>query len=223
MKTQISITEKTELLRVAANQFPKLSTSEFELAFRKASERNDELDMSMRIDEEIEAHRQQFTQGATHMSEAGWNAAYKEADTAARAELLKTSAILSELSALEKRAVEAKQAAEAADRQLQALWSEFQGLPARATALIDRLTGIANARAELDSVETTFKATYRQILDGAIADPFALSFQASMITTANLRREVLSGLESELQDELKKLNERNAKVAKQLSQPKHSF
>jgi hypothetical protein len=173
----------------------------------------------------IEEHRKPFTEGrvssigsAAFASADNWREIAAASERAARAELLASSPELAQLSELEAKALAAKQAADAKERELQALWSEFQALPAKAQKLNDSLKSIASELRGLDpqKLASEFKAAYRDMQNGALGDPFALVFAAATIVTRDLRTEVLNGLTEKLQSELTDLKARSKVLATKL-------
>jgi DNA repair exonuclease SbcCD ATPase subunit len=157
---------------------------------------------------------------ATFANAETWRAIAAEAEKAARAEFLKSSAELSELERLETVAAEARKAADAKERELQALWSEFQSIPEKAEKLNDRLNAITNELRALDSakIEADFKAMYKNVWQGAMVDPFAQMQLAGLLVTAPLRKEVLNSLAEELQTQLADMKARHKALSRKLGQ-----
>jgi DNA repair exonuclease SbcCD ATPase subunit len=198
-----------------------MGDNEFRLAYSKA-----EIKDANNIVELVEAHRKQFAEGRvasvgsmTMASPETWAAIANESDAAARRELLQSSAVLTELDELERKAREAQQAADAKNRELNALWTEYNAIPDKIEKINVRLADIATALASLDTakLETGFRELYRAALDGAIHDPFAQMQFAGLLVTAPLRKEVLTKLATELETELVELKARSKVLAKRLS------
>jgi hypothetical protein len=90
---------------------------------------------------ELEKLREPFFKGRTWLNEGSTRAAADASDKAARAELLKRSEALNELSELERKALYAKQAAEAKEAELNKAWDEFCSLPQQAEQLTNAIAG----------------------------------------------------------------------------------
>jgi hypothetical protein len=209
-----------ELKKELNLKFNYLGDSEILLGYSKAATK----DVNT-IAELIDAHRKRFEQGrianigsAVFATAEVWQAIAAESDRAARSELLASSPELAQLSDLEAKALAAKQAAEAKERELQALWSEFQALPVKADAINLRLAQISNDLRSLDveKLAEDWKATYRSILGGGRIFPETLTELAMTMYTADLRREVLTKLADALEVELAELRKRNRQLCKQL-------
>jgi hypothetical protein len=212
--------EKEELFRVLGTQIPRLQISEFEAAYRNNADKADDATVLMKlIEADINARRDKFSGGATYLPAGGWDKIFAQADDEARWEILQSSDVLANLNELEAKALDAKRAAEQAAA-LEALWSEFNSLAPRSANINKRLTALEVELQELQSekLASDFRKLYRATLDGAHLDQFATVFASALIVTANLRREVIEELQSELKAELATLQKRNKALCRQLGQ-----
>ena len=212
--------DNNELKRTVALRVLYMTEAEYQLGCLNAAERTENA-----IVEAIEAHRKPFAQGRTvgvsgavGATKEQWQAISRDADKAAKAELLKNSGELTELERLEKIAEEARKAAEAKELELNALWSEYSAIPDHISAAQRELESIRSSIADLNSAKLNeeFKRHFRAIIDGGIADPFAQMQMAAVIVTADLRREVLNEKAGELETQLVSLRKRNKELSKKL-------
>jgi len=197
-----------------------MTDAEYQLGYLNAAERTENA-----IAEAIEAHRGPFAEGRTvgvsgavGATKEEWQAIARDSDKAAKAELLKSSAELNELQRLEKIAEEARKAAEAKERELNALWSEYSATPDRISAAQRELESIRSAIADLElaKLNQEFRRHFRAVIDGGITDPFAQVQMAAVIVTADLRREVLNEKAGGLEAQLVTLRRRNKELSKKL-------
>ena len=212
--------DNNELKRTVALRVPYLTDAEYQLGYLNATVKTENA-----IVEAIEAHRKPFAQGRTvgvsgavGATEEQWQANSRDADKAAKAELLKNSAELVELDRLEKIAAQARKAAEAKERELNALWSEYSALPDRISAAQRELDSIRSSIADLEPAKLNeeFKRHFRAVIDGGITDPFAQVQMAAVIVAADLRREVLNEKAGELEAQLVALRKRNKELSNKL-------
>jgi hypothetical protein len=75
-----------------------------------------------------------------------------------------------------------------------------------------------NRSLDPQSLETEFKATYRAVLDGAIASQMTLNDIALRLYTSDLRLEVLNTKAEELDREVAELKARAKTLARRLGQ-----
>jgi hypothetical protein len=204
-----------EIFNEVARNMPELSTQEFELASRRASDQS-----VAAISAEIEEFRKQFTGGRNYMSQDEWKRCRADAKAAATKELLSQSVDMLELTDLQKRTEEMRKEAEAKEAALNAAWTEFISIPERAERINDRLNAIASELASLDitKIEADFRQLYRATLNGAVGDPFAQMQLAGLSITAPLRKGVLTQLATELETGLAELKARLKVLAKKLGQ-----
>src|SRR6516162_1788316 len=210
--------ENNELKRTVGLRVLYMTDAEYQVGYLNAEEKTENS-----IVEVIEQHRKPFTEGRTvgvsgaiGATKEQWQVIARDSDKAAKAELLKSSAELVELNRLEKIADEARKAAEAKERELNALWSEYSSLPDRISAAQRELESIRSSIADLDpaKLNEAFKRHFRAVIDGAITDPFAQVQMAAVIVTADLRREVLNEKAGELEAQLVALRKRNKELSK---------
>jgi hypothetical protein len=211
-----------ELKREVALQVQYCGDSELALGYSRA-----QIKTVASVVEEIQKFRAKYEAGkvsgiagATFASADNWKAIAAESEREARNILLGNSSLLSEVSDLEKKAAEAHRAAEQANRELEAVWNEYQTLPDKAAGINRRLVTLKADRESLDveKLNADFREFYRAILEGALVDRMALVFQAGVIATRDLRLEVIGQLETKLQAELVELKARSKVVAKKLGQ-----
>jgi hypothetical protein len=184
------------------------------------------------IVEAIQQHRKQFEDGkitsigsATFAPAEQWKALAAESERAARNELLESSSELTEVNELERKAEEARQAADKANRELESAFGEFSRIPERADAIKLELDGIAKLLSELEieKIEADFKQHYKAMLNGWTVDPFTQTTLAGLLVTCELRKECLNENAEALNKDLGELKARSKLLAKQLGQPKHQI
>jgi len=212
----------TELKNEVATRVNRLGDNELILAYSKAETKD-----ANTIVDLIDEFRRPFADGkVTSMGSAAfanpetWAKIAEESDSAARRELLKSSAVLTELDELERRAREAQAAADQKNRELNNAWAEYSAIPERIEAINARLADIANELASLDTpkLNADFKSVYRNALNGAIYDPLAQMQLAGLLVTAPLRKEVLNELATELKAQLIEVQARSRTLGKKLGQ-----
>jgi hypothetical protein len=179
------------------------------------------------IAELIEEHRKPFSEGKvasigamTMASQETWAKIAEESEAAARRELLKNSAELSELERLERAAEEAQRLAEAKNAELSRLWSEYNNLPEKVEAINIRQAQIATELRSLEpeALKESFKSAFSALVRGASGSQDGLNLIAGMVATREWRVEVLEHLENELESELSGLRARSKVLAKKLGQ-----
>ena len=212
--------ENNELKRTVALRVPYMTDAEYQLGYLNTTEKTENA-----IVEAIEVYRKPFAEGRTvgvsgavGATKEQWQAIARDSDKAAKAELLKSSAELVELNRLEKIADEARKAAEAKERELNALWSEYSSLPDRISATQAELDSIRSSISDLDpaKLNEAFKRHFRAVIDGGITDLFAQVQMAAVIVTTDLRREVFNEKAGELEAQLIALRKRNKDLSKKL-------
>jgi hypothetical protein len=212
--------ENNEPKRTVALRVPYMTDAEYQVGYLNAEEKT-----KNSIVEAIEQHRKPFAEGRTvdvsgavGATKEHWQAIARDSDKAAKAELLKNSAELIELERLEKIAVEARKAAAAKERELNALWSECNAIPDRISQAQNELEAIRSSIADLDpaKLDQEFKRHFRAVIDGGITDPFAQVQMAAVIVRADLRREVFNEKAGELEARLVALRKRNKELSKKL-------
>jgi hypothetical protein len=212
--------EDSELKRTVALRVPYMTDAEYQLGYLNAGEKTENA-----IVEAIENLRKPFAEGRTvgvsgavGATKEQWQAIARDSDKAAKAVLLKSSAELNELQRLEKIAEEARKAAEAKERELNALWSEYSAIPDRISAAQRELESIQNSIADLEpaKLNEAFQRHFRAVIDGAITDPFAQVQMAAVIITADLQREVFNEKTGELEEQLATLRKRNKELSGKL-------
>jgi hypothetical protein len=203
------------------NRVNRLGDNEWLLAYNKSTNKT-----ATEIAELCEEFRKPFTDGrvasvgsAVFASPEAWQQIAAQSEAAAKRELLSGSSELAELDRLQKAATEATKAAEAKQAALSQAWREYNSIPDRVEAISTRLAEISAMIESLDmaKLEAEYKDAYRAVLNGALADRFALIFAASEITTAALKREVLNELSADLNKELTELKTRSKQIAKKLT------
>jgi hypothetical protein len=155
---------------------------------------------------------------AVFASDANWKSIAAESEKAARDILLADSSLLQEADELTRRATEAKSLADAKNRELQSLWSDFQSLPGKADAINAKLADLQAERAtlDLDKLNTAFAEHYRALLSGRTQDRMVLDFCAATIASRDLRLSIIAELEGGLTKELSELKARSKALAKKL-------
>jgi hypothetical protein len=118
-----TVDENNDLKRTVALRVPYMTDAEYQLGYLNAKERTENA-----LVEAIEQHRKPFAEGRTvgvsgavGATKEQWQTIARDADKAAKAELLKNSAELNELERLEKIAQEARKDADQKERELNAL------------------------------------------------------------------------------------------------------
>jgi chromosome segregation ATPase len=211
---------QAEIEKLVSLRIPYLGEAEFALALLRAAERNENA-----IVEWLENWRKPFAEGRTvglngsvGATKEQWQAISRDSNKAAQNELLQDSPELKALKALEETARKAREVAEAKDRELTALWSELNGLPAHIEKATNELESISKSLAELDAnkARDEYKRLFRAIIDGANADRFAVAFAATDLVTVELRREVLSEKSAELEERLAGLRKRQTALNRKL-------
>ena len=211
-----------ELKNEVYNRVSQLGDNEFRLAYSRSVNKE-----SNEIVELIEEHRKPYTEGrvasigAMVMASAEtWQRIAEESEAAAKRELLANSAVLTELTELERKAREAQEAADKKNRELQAIWSEWNAIPDRLEAKELQLAQISNEIRSLDpqSLKAEFKTTYLAMLEGAIASGSFLPDIAMRLYTSDIRLEVLNTKAEELEHEIVELKARQKVLAKKLGQ-----
>ena len=133
---------------------------------------------------------------------------------------MRTSDALANLNELEANALNAKRGAEQAAAALEALWNQFNQLAPRAANINQRLTALEVELQEVqpEKLASEFRKLYRATLEGGSVDRFSVVFASAAMVTANLRREVIEELQSELKAELATLQKKNKALCRQLGQ-----
>src|SRR5262249_23288826 len=141
--------------------------------------------------------------------------------------LLAGSPQLAELNRLESEARSAQDKASAKERELNALWSEFQNLPVRSEHLRRKLGNIAAERGLVESEEKlieSYKPAYRLWMDTQTPRSASEMRQAAtLLVERDLRLQVLDALTGEINAEMTSINEKNQKLAKSLAVRKHDL
>jgi len=127
---------------------------------------------------------------------------------------------MSELERLEKVAEDARKAVEAKDRELQALWSEYNALPAQIEAVEHRIEWcLDELKANTpDVIRANIREHYRALAKGQPFNNEGLLYLNAQLNTCDIYREVLAERQIELNNELASLRKRNKELAKKLGQ-----
>jgi hypothetical protein len=231
MKSQLNLapSEIAEVKRTLTSN--SVGAAEFELAYQKAIEyTTTAYALSKAIDKEIGKFRDTLlgsgTIGTIAMSADAWNQHYQAADRKAREVLMSSSAEIRTLDELEAQALEAQRKANQKRAELEALYSEFVSLPARAANLTEKLENIQAIRTtlNLEALKAQFSELYRlPAIDGARQYTADVESVAAIISTVDLRLAVLADSETKLATEFEKLEARNKVLAKLLGRPKNQL
>lgn len=210
-----------ELQREVALRVNRLGTNEYRLALSRAENKND----ANQLVELVEAFRLPFSEGRVSSigsmvaaSAETWARIAEEADAAAKRELLKSSAVLTELEELKRKARLAQEEADRKSRELQALWDSYNSLPEQIQTRELKLAQLGNEIRSLDpkQLEENFKSLYRAMLNGVLGSPVSLNDIGMLLYTSGLRVEVLSTKAEELQKEIADLRARLKQVSRKL-------
>jgi hypothetical protein len=149
---------------------------------------------------------------------------YQESEKKAREQLLSSSAELSTLTDLERKAAEFQRRAKEQEAKLNAIFSDWSGIPARAAAYRNRLDAIAAHRASLSpELQLQFEQALEGLISGDTRYVAVCDMLASRFYSRDLRLRLLDGFQNEAEQELQKLERRNADLSKTLGRPKHKL
>jgi hypothetical protein len=121
---------------------------------------------------------------------------------------------------LERKADELRRQADAKNRELHALWNEFNGLTDKADELNLHIASINNELASLEpaALEAQFKDLYGKLLRGWTGSFEHLNQIACIVATREWRIDALKDRANELEKELSDLKARSKVLAKKLGQ-----
>jgi DNA repair exonuclease SbcCD ATPase subunit len=209
---------------------PSVGVAEFQLALSKISSELQGVERIKAIDRALDAHRKQLLPvaglGFIGMTSEAWKTHYTEAEQAAREELLKSSAELTALDALEAEALEAQRRFNAKREELTRSYNEFASLPEKAARIASKLEAIDVARTALDesALRAQIAEAYRlAVIEGQAQRLGDADAAAMVLFTREIRLQTLADTEATLRADLKALNTRNAELAKLLGRPRNQL
>jgi len=228
MNPTLSLADLEVIKQEVSKQHQQLSDSEFNRALGAAlvDYTGGNTKLTVAISAEIETWRAKFTPGFTVIggriagSTAFWQKVYRDAEDAAKRELLAGSRELAELDALQAEATAAKQKADAKNAQLNAVFAEFNGIPDKAARLQHQLTNCGLERELLSEVKLAaqIKSNYLEWLQtGNQNRKIDADFFCAVLTQRAIKVSVIDELETQLRSELKTLDKRNVELARTLN------
>jgi chromosome segregation ATPase len=213
----------TEIKKEVTREISNLGPSEYALAVSKVEDPNNVAAIMAAVADyrkQFESKHGVMSNGASaYATRDQWQAIARDADASARRELLKESALLSEVDELTRRADEAKRIADERTAELNRLWSEYSSLPDRISSTQLDLDSTNEAIKSLDPAELRkdYKDWFRSMLDiKSQVHPLVFAQRAEILITAELRREVLEEKASELEAQLVEMRKRIKQLSKQL-------
>jgi hypothetical protein len=221
--TQLHTSGKEAIRAEVAKQISNLGTNEYDIAVRDSLDSFDGngVKLTRVIVANIQARRSRFSNGATYGTGDFWRKVEAESDASAKGELLAGSPQLAELNRLALEARSAQDKASAKERELNALWREFQSLPAKAEEIRFKLGNIHIERekvADEQKLAEAFKTNYRSWLETQTPRSAAdMQLAGRLLTERKLRLEVLDGMRAELDAEFQHLQKRNVEIARILA------
>jgi hypothetical protein len=209
---------KSEVLRERSS----IGDGEYEVAYNRALETSKGKQPLVRqIVDEIDAWRNQFSNGATHATEEASKKIHADSERAAREELLSSSAELRTLTTLEKEAIELQRRAKEQEAKLNNWFTEWTGLPARAAAHREQLYAVEQQREALgDALDAEFAEAYTHLVKGSVQCAMKVDLLAAAIATRELRLMILDDIETDVNSEIQKVDARNKELSKLLGRPK---
>jgi hypothetical protein len=230
MKTNstLSIAGREVIKAEVEKQRANLGLAEFDRALNIALESftgGDVPALTNRILDEVDALRSRFTNGSTQGTTAFWKEVAQQANECAKREILAGSEELAALAQLETEAQTATAKAKAKAAELDAQYRAFESLADNANRVNAKLAALKVEREGLDinKLNAAFENHYRALLSGSTQDRIVLDLHAAVIASQNLRLSIINSMESELQFELRQLQEKNRRLAKTLNLKKHDF
>jgi hypothetical protein len=214
---------KAEVLRARTN----CGLAEYEVCLTRAAEANGgEQPTSKQIIEALDAWRTQHGAsvspfGSSFATEEAWRKIAEDSEKAARELLLESSAELQSLTAIEKQLFDLQRQAKAQEDRLNAWFSEYSSLPAKAANANDRIWKATAEREALgEPLEAKFNEAYTKLVEGDLQYTNITAQYAATIATREFRLRILDAMKVDAENELAKLEVRNRELAKLLGRPK---
>jgi hypothetical protein len=152
-------------------------------------------------------------------SEETWKAIEADSEAYARRQLLANSAALKSVDAAEPAAKKAEEEAAAKSAELQAIWSELNGITSTIAALEARIDDITAElkTSSLKSAEARLKDLLAQQVRGTQYHSSHIIEAATAVVIARTKADVLEEYRVELRNQLAELKRREAELTKKLS------